>query len=167
MLNTRQSCGEISSVKLDKTDKAILSLAQGSLPISARPYDEWANQMNIPVEEVISRLNALKERGVIRDIKAVLRHSRAGVSANAMVVWAVPEGRIDELGKRIASREEVSHCYERVGFEPYTVFSMIHGDSRERVEKVVQELSAETGIKDFRVYWSLKEFKKSSMKFFT
>jgi DNA-binding Lrp family transcriptional regulator len=154
-------------MKLDKTDKAILSLAQGDLPVSARPYDEWAAQLNIPVEELLRRINALKEQGVIRDIKAILRHSRVGVSANAMVVWAASRECINELGKKIASRKEVSHCYERVGFEPYTLFSMIHGRSKEAVGKLIEELAAETGIKDYRVYWSLKEFKKSSMKFFT
>jgi len=153
-------------MKLDKTDKAILALAQGDLPISVRPYDEWAGQLGIPVDELLRRLNALKDQGVIRDIKAILRHSRVGVSANAMVVWAVPQEHIEELGKKIASREEVSHCYERVGFEPYTLFSMIHGGSKEAVEKLVKDLAAEIGIKDYRVYWSMKEFKKSSMKFF-
>lgn len=153
-------------MKLDETDKAILSLAQGDLPVSVRPYDEWAGQLGIPTDELLRRLKALKERGVIRDIKAILRHSRIGVSANAMVVWAVPQERIDHLGKIIASSKEVSHCYERVGFEPYTLFSMIHGRSKEAVEKLVQDLAAETGIKDYQVYWSLKEFKKSSMKFF-
>jgi siroheme decarboxylase len=153
-------------MNLDKTDKAILALAQGDLPISIRPYDEWAKQIDIPVDELISRLNAMRAQGVIRDIKAILRHSRVGVSANAMVVWAIPQDRIDELGEKIASHEEVSHCYERVGFEPYTLFSMIHGGSKEAVEKLVADLAAENGIKDYRVYWSLKEFKKSSMKFF-
>jgi siroheme decarboxylase len=153
-------------MKIDKIDKAILSLAQGDLPVSVRPFDEWAAQLQIPVEEVISRLNAMKVQGVIRDIKAILRHTRVGVSANAMVVWAIPEDRVEELGRRIASREEVSHCYERVGFNPYTVFSMIHGSSREHVEKVIQELSDEIGIPDFQVFWSIKELKKSSMKYF-
>jgi DNA-binding Lrp family transcriptional regulator len=134
--------------------------------VCERPFDEWANRLNIPVEEVISRLNAMKERGVIRDIKAILRHSRVGVSSNAMVVWAVPEDRVEELGRRIASCKEVSHCYERVGFDPYTIFSMIHGQARENVEKLISDLAAEIGIKNYRIYWSLKEFKKSSMKFF-
>lgn len=153
-------------MKLDKTDKAILSLAQGDLPITPRPYDEWARQLNIPVQELITRLNNMKAHGFIRDVKAILRHSMVGVSANAMVVWAIPENRVDDLGPKIASRKEVSHCYERVGFEPYTVFSMIHGSSKENVQNLIQKISGEIGIDNFQVYWSLKEFKKSSMKYF-
>jgi siroheme decarboxylase len=151
---------------LDETDRAILSLAQGDLPVSERPFSEWAKILKIPEEEVISRLASLKERGVIRDIKAILRHRQAGMSANAMVVWAVPAERVDELGPRIALCDAVSHCYEREGFGDYTVFSMIHGRSRKQVLELIRELSAQVGIDDYQVFWSIRELKKSSMKYF-
>ncbi|MCE5276133.1 MAG: Lrp/AsnC family transcriptional regulator [Deltaproteobacteria bacterium] len=153
-------------MKLDDIDIAILELAQGDLPMCERPFDEWADRLCIPVDEILSRLRSLKDRGVIRDIKAILRHRQAGLQANAMVAWAVPADRVDELGARIALGETVSHCYEREGFGRYTIFSMIHGRTRDEVTEVVRDLSSQTGIHDYQVFWSIRELKKSSMKYF-
>jgi DNA-binding Lrp family transcriptional regulator len=153
-------------MKLDTIDRAILELVQGDVSVSERPFDEWASKLGMPADEVISRLQSLKDRGVIREIKAILRHAQAGFAANAMVVWAVPQTQVDELGPRIASSAAVSHCYEREGFGRYTVFSMIHGRSRKHVMEVIQEISSQLGIDDYQVFWTLKELKKSSMKYF-
>ena len=165
-MNTPGSYGEIVSMKLDTIDMALLALAQGDVSVCERPFDEWARKLGIPAEEVVSRLKALKEGGVIREIKTILRHAQAGFTANAMVAWAVPEERVDEFGPKIASSESVSHCYEREGFGCYTVFSMIHGRSRKHVMEVIHEISSQLAIDDYRVFWSIKELKKSSMKYF-
>ena len=153
-------------MKLDGVDKALLALTQGDLKVCARPYEEWALTLGIPLDEVISRLHALKERGVVREMKAILRHVKAGFKANAMVLWAVPEDKIDDLGPKIAAASSVSHCYEREGFGRYNVFSMIHARSDDEVMEAVSAIALATGIDDYKIFWSLKELKKSSMKYF-
>jgi DNA-binding Lrp family transcriptional regulator len=152
-------------MKLDDIDKKVLACAQGDLDVCERPFDTWADKLGIPVQEVISRLQALKEKGVIREVKAVLRHRKAGLRANAMVVWAVPPAQAEELGAQIASSASVSHCYEREGFAPYTVFSMIHARTREEILETVEGISSLTGIKDYRIFWSIRELKKTSMRY--
>jgi DNA-binding Lrp family transcriptional regulator len=152
-------------MKLDDIDKKVLACAQGDLDVCERPFDTWADKLGIPVDEVISRLQALKERGVIREIKAVLRHRKAGFTANAMVVWAVPPAQADGLGAKIASSASVSHCYEREGFAPYTVFSMIHARTREEILETVEDISSLTGIRDYQIFWSIRELKKTSMRY--
>ena len=152
-------------MKLDDIDKAVLVCAQGDLDVCERPFDTWADKIGMPVEAVISRLQALKDKGVIREVKAVLRHRKAGFTANAMVVWAVPPDQVEELGARIASSASVSHCYEREGFAPYTVFSMIHARTREEILKTVEGISSLTGIRDYQIFWSIRELKKTSMRY--
>ena len=152
-------------MKLDVIDRAILAHVQGDMELGERPFDALAESLGISGEEVVSRLRSLKEKGVIREVKAVLRHREAGFSANAMVVWAVPQSLVDEIGPRIASCPAVSHCYEREGFDPYTVFSMIHARSKEDIIRTVEDIVSLTGIKDHRIYWSVREFKKTSMRY--
>jgi siroheme decarboxylase len=154
-------------MKLDDIDKALLALAEGDMDVCERPFDEWAHRTGIPVEEVVSRLKSLKDKGVIREMKAILRHTKAGFVANTMVVWAVPDDLIDEIGPIIASDPAVSHCYERRGFSEYTLYSMIHARTKEEVMKTVQSISEAVGIRDFKIFWSLKELKKSSMRYFS
>jgi len=152
-------------MRLDDIDKKVLTCAQGDLDVCERPFDKWADKIGISVQEVISRLQTLKEKGVIREVKAVLRHRKAGFRANAMVAWAVPLAQVEELGARIASSASVSHCYEREGFAPYTVFSMIHARSKDEIIETIGDISSLTGINDYGIFWSIRELKKTSMRY--
>ena len=73
-----------------------------------------------------------------------------------------------EAGLRLAAAPEVSHCYARNAIEgfPYTLYSMIHGPSRESCLEVAQHLSEETGIGDYTVLFSECEFKKVRLRYF-
>jgi hypothetical protein len=44
---------------------------------------------------------------------------------------------------------------------------MVHGRSTGEVEDIVGTMSDETGIKDFRIIYSLREFKKVRLRYFT
>lgn len=156
----------IIPMHLDDIDKALLSMAEGDLDVCERPFDAWADKIGISVDEVISRLQDLKRKGIIREIKAILRHTKAGFIANAMVVWAVPQTLMDEIGPKISSFSAVSHCYERTGFGRYTVFSMIHAKNRDEIQQTVRSISHAVGIDDFRIFWSIAELKKTSMRYF-
>jgi DNA-binding Lrp family transcriptional regulator len=153
-------------MNLDDIDKALLALAEGDLDVCERPFDAWASKIGIPVEEFVSRLQALKQEGVIREIKAVLRHTQAGFTANAMVAWSVPEALADEIGHRIASSPAVSHCYERKGLGSFNIFSMIHARTDEEIMEMVNAISQATGINDYQIFRSIKELKKTSMRYF-
>ncbi|MDT8271771.1 MAG: AsnC family transcriptional regulator [Desulfomonilia bacterium] len=152
---------------VDTIDIKILSLLQGDLPITRRPYHRLALQIGIPEEELLERIVRLKEEGVIREVKVVLKHQRAGFSSGAMVAWAVPDASLDEIAERIALNAMVSHCYERPGFGNYPLFTMIHGRTDTEVDAVIQEIASDTGIHDYRVYRTLREFKKTSAKYFS
>ncbi len=151
--------------RVDKIDKKLLELVQDDLPAGKRPFDAWAQTLGIEPTELISRLELLKQWGIIRSIKAILRHRQAGFSSGAMVVWAVPWEQVDRIGRELASRQEISHCYERPGFGEYNLFSMIHGRTDDEVLRIIGEVSSALGIGRYRVYWSLRELKKSSMNY--
>ena len=57
------------------------------------PTRPAAERLGVPVDEVLARLESLRERGGLRRVAAILYHRRAGFSANGMGVWAVPDGR--------------------------------------------------------------------------
>ena len=72
----------------------------GALATPTRPA---AEKLGVPVDEVLSRLASLQERGGLRRVAAILYHRRAGFSANGMGVWAVPDGEILDTGRRMAA----------------------------------------------------------------
>jgi siroheme decarboxylase len=151
---------------LDDLDKAILKLAQGDLPICASPYDEWAVKLGIQTAELLRRIAVLKESGFIRDFKAILRHRQAGIMANAMVVWAVEPGRVEEVGALLAGEAAVTHCYERPAFGVYNIFSMMHGHNEDELLDLVKRIAETIRVARYKVYWSKQELKKSSLQYY-
>ena len=138
------------------------------MPITERPYKAIADSLGTTEEEVIAKINEFREKGYIRRFGATLRHREAGIMANGMGIWIVSKEDVQRVGKIMASFKEVTHCYERPTFSdwPYNVYTMIHGKTREDCEAVAKRISEAAGIKDYKMLYSTKEFKKTSMKYF-
>jgi siroheme decarboxylase len=153
---------------IDEQDKRIIRLIQEDLPLAARPFAVLAEKIGITEDEFIARVRALKERGVIRRFGASLFHQKAGFSANAMVAWCVPEGRIVEIGEMMAGFREITHCYQRRPMNDwkYNLYTMIHGNTREECGGIARRISQSTGMNDYVLLFSEKEFKKTSMQYF-
>ena len=153
---------------LTETEKKISSLIQQDISLEQRPFKKIAERVGTSEERVLAAIRGLMTKGVIRKFGAILRHQKAGFSHNAMVIWAVPQERIEFAGRILASFKEVTHCYERTPpfAGKYNVFTMVHFGKGNQ-ESVIQKLSQETGLKDFRVLTSEEEYKKSSMEYFT
>jgi DNA-binding Lrp family transcriptional regulator len=152
----------------DDLERRIIHHLQGDLPLTARPYAVLASKVGISEEEVLERIELLKEQGTLRRFGATLRHQLAGYKANAMVGWYVPEDNMEEIGPLMATFREVSHCYERriQGEWKYNLFTMIHGKTEKDCEDISRRIAENTGIKDYVLLLSLKEFKKTSPEYF-
>ncbi len=155
-------------IDLSEREKAVLREIQGDLPLSSRPFEEIGKRTGLAEQEVLAIVEDLMERGIIRRIGAILRHRKAGVKANAMGVWSVPEEEISQVGRLMAEDPSVTHCYHRDPVEhwPYNLYTMIHGETEEECERIAERLSKKTGIKDYRLLFSTREFKKESLKIF-
>lgn len=154
---------------ITEQDKEIIYYLQGDLPLESHPYKALAQKLGVREEELLKRLSELKERGVLRRIGAVVHHHRAGYLFNAMVCWQVEESLLEDAGQMMSRYAEVSHVYQRPANPPrwpYNLFSMIHGKSREECEKTAEKISRETGAEEYSILYSLKEYKKTSMKYF-
>ncbi|RKY92325.1 Lrp/AsnC family transcriptional regulator [candidate division KSB1 bacterium] len=155
-------------VKFSKHEIQLIRLLQEDIPLTPRPFAEIAKCLHTDEQGVLRTIQTWQRQGVIRRFGAILSHRRAGFTANGMSVWVVPEERIDEVGEKLASFPEVSHCYHRPPFPgwPYNLFAMIHGKSREEVEEIAAKITEAIGIAEYKILYSQKELKKTSMKYF-
>jgi DNA-binding Lrp family transcriptional regulator len=167
-----------SPATLDAIDRALIVATQGGLPLVARPYQAIGEQVGIPGDEVVRRLQAMLESGVIRRIGAVPNHYAIGWTANGMTVWDVADERVDELGARVGALEFVTHCYRRprrvastpeVGALPdwpYNLFAMVHGASRIEVTEKTAEIAALLGqnCRASDVLFSTRILKKTGLR---
>jgi len=142
----------------------IIKAIQESLPVSKTPFKEVADRVGIPEDDLLAQLRAWKLDGTIRRFGSILRHQNAGYSANAMCVWNVPNDRIENFARVSVEYGAVSHCYQRPRFADfeYNLYTMIHGKSKEDCELVIAEISERTGVTDYAILTTVKEFKKSS-----
>ncbi|MFC1533895.1 siroheme decarboxylase subunit beta [Thermodesulfobacteriota bacterium] len=153
---------------IDELDKKIISLLQKDLPLDPRPYALMADQIGIHESQLLDRVKRLIKKGVIRRFGATLYHQEAGFSSNAMVAWVVPDEKVEEAGRAMAEFNEVTHCYQRrpqKGWR-YNLYTMIHGDNRDECNDIARRMSESTGIDEYALLFSEKEFKKTSMEYF-
>ena len=160
---------EEKPVFLNEFEKAVIRETQESIPLKERPFKEVAKKLELDEEKVVSILKNLKEKGVLRRFSAILFHRKAGFKANGMAVWRVEKEKVEEVGKFFSSFKAISHCYERKtnGNWEYNLFTMVHGREKKEVLDLCEYLSEETGIKDYKVLFSTREFKKKRVKLFT
>lgn len=132
-------------------ERRVLLAIQDGLPLTPTPYADVARELGMTEQRVLELVRSMLAEGKIKRIGLIPNHYALGITANGMSVWDVPEDRIDEVGRRLAARPEVSHCYHRPRYEgvwPYTVFAMVHGRTREEVVETVERIARELGIQD-------------------
>jgi DNA-binding Lrp family transcriptional regulator len=154
------------AAELSPGERAVINGLQRDLPLEARPFTEMSGG-GMGEERFLGICRSLLERGIMRRYGAAVNHRQAGYTANAMVCWEVPSEKTDEAGRRLASRREVSHCYERKTNPawPYNLFAMIHGQAREACLEVAAAASREGSLGDFLALFSSRELKKTRIKY--
>ena len=155
---------------LSDLEIATIRVVQHDLPNVERPFAAYGEQIGgVAEDDVLATLRSFKERKLMRRFAAVMNHRTAGFKANAMGVWAVPEDALEAIGPQMAGFAAVSHCYRRPTYEdwPYSVFTMIHGRSARDCEATVEAIRTETGIDEYCLLWSIKEYKKVRLEYFT
>ena len=155
-------------MNLDALDHKIINALSGDISGSKRPYMDIADRIGISEEELLWRVRGYEESGLLRRMGAMIAHRVAGVDANGMIVWDVPEGRLEEIGSKLTAAREVTHCYARPRHPewPYTLYTMVHGRSRSACRRIAERLSEEVGIEQYKVVFSTREFKKTSPRYF-
>jgi len=124
-------------------DRKLIVATQEGLPLTPRPYHDIAEKLGVSPDEVIARMQRMKDAGVIRRIAVVPDHYKLGYTLNGMTVWDVPDDMIQELGKKLGSMDFVSHCYHRPRHPPlwnYNLFAMVHGRTQEEVDAHIQAI---------------------------
>lgn len=155
-------------VAIDQRDVEFIRELQEDLPIVSSPFEGIARRLGVEITDLFNWAGEAVQRGFMRRYSAVLNHRRAGFRANAMVVWKVPPERSIDVGMIMAQSPWITHCYERPTFPdwPYSHFSMIHATTRSQCMKVAKTIASETGIEDYQLLYSTREYKKTRVRYF-
>jgi DNA-binding Lrp family transcriptional regulator len=148
----------------------LIEAIQGGLPLVARPYRAIGARLGLTEQAVIDRLRAMIEAGIIKRLGVVVRHHELGYRANAMVVWDVPDARVERIGRQLGDIDCVTLCYQRprrLPDWPYNLFCMVHGQDRDDVLACIGRLVETQGLGDIRhaVLFSGRRFKQRGARY--
>ena len=145
----------------------IVRATQGDIPVQSEFFAPLAETLGVPTELLIGKIADWKDKGIIRRIGAILRHNKIGFTANGMCCWNTDPEKCEAAGRALARCPEVTHCYERPplpGF-PFRLYAMIHANTHDKAREIFSRLSERAGLASGTILFSLREFKKTSMKF--
>ncbi|MBN2039729.1 MAG: Lrp/AsnC family transcriptional regulator [Spirochaetes bacterium] len=157
---------------LTEEEKKAVYLLQTELPLSSRPFKDVIEESGIKIKEerLIDLCNIFKKEKIIRRYSAILKHTQAGFSHNAMTAWKVAQKADSETVKIFLSLPSISHLYLRTihpGKWEHGLFAMIHAKSEKDLNSIIKKLEKKSGINDYLVLHSLKEFKKQRIRYFS
>jgi DNA-binding Lrp family transcriptional regulator len=128
---------------MDSVDKTILDVIQSGFPITGRPYAEIGRIAGISEDEALSRVNKLREDGVIRRIGANFNSKELGWRST-LCAAKVPEDKLDEFVAEVNKHSGVTHNYLREN--EFNIWFTFIGPEWDEVEKTLQSITDKTGI---------------------
>lgn len=128
---------------MDLKDRELLNLLQEGLPAEDRPFLTLGNRLDISEDEVILRVEALKENGYIRRIGAVLDSRRLDYYST-LCALSVPEERIDEVAAIVNGYTGVTHNYIRN--HALNMWFTLIAHSMEKAGEILGEIEAKAQV---------------------
>ncbi len=152
-----------------KIQQKIMNVLQHDLPLTSTPFQDIATQFQVENDSFFHFLRSLADSKKMSRFAGIVKHRNLGFSANAMVVWAVPQEQVQLFVEQAISYNAISHCYERVTYPewPYNMYTMIHGKTEEFTQNIIDELLAKFQKLHYEILYSGKEYKKQRVNFFS
>ena len=123
---------------LDDLDRAILNEIQSNFPIESRPYAEVASRVGASEAEVLARVQALTEAGIIRRLGANFTSRKLGYTSTLCAVRVEPEN-LDRFVAVVNRYPGVTHNYLRR--HHYNIWFTLIAESEERLNQILAEIS--------------------------
>ena len=141
-------------------ENELLFQMQNAFPLTQRPFEQIAKELDTTEDKVLSMVQKLKEEKIIRQTSAIFDTKRLGYKSS-LVAFKVDESKIDAAAKIINAHPGVSHNYLRN--HDYNIwFTMaVAPDSKLGLEKTIEILKERTGAQDAIILPTLKMFKIS------
>lgn len=140
MANGCEVSGEID---LDAVDRRLLDIIQTDFPLVARPYAELGRRLQMSEKDAFERVNAMRQKGVIRRLGANFQSARLGF-VSTLCAAKVPGEKMAEFIARVNAIPGVTHNYERA--HAYNIWFTLISPSREAREETLRQLSETSGI---------------------
>lgn len=155
---------------LTEAERCLVAQLQEGLPLVSEPYGQIGQRCGCNSAQVLSYIDTWLQEGALKRWGVVVRHHELGYTANAMVVHAVPESEISDLGRRLAKEPAITLCYRRPSLGeawPYNLFCMVHGKDRASVCESIRDFRTRQGMEHlpWDTLFSRTRFKQTGARY--
>jgi len=141
---------------MDSIDKKILNILQKEFPLEERPFYAVAEKCVISEEEALSRIQKMKDSGIIRRIGAVFDGAKLG-RVSTLCAARVPKDKLENFVSEVNVSKGVTHNYLRDN--EYNVWFTLNAATGQEVESFLADLKKNTGITDILDMRAVRTFK--------
>lgn len=138
MTITKNQKPKTKNQPLDELDRAILNEIQSHFPIGSRPYAEVGERVGASEEEVLARVMAMAEAGVIRRLGANFTSRKLGYTSTLCAARVEPSS-LDHFVAVVNRYPGVTHNYLRR--HRYNVWFTLIAESEERLNQILEEIT--------------------------
>jgi DNA-binding Lrp family transcriptional regulator len=141
---------------MDEIDKKILNILQKEFPLEEQPFLIVAQRCSITEEEVLSRIQKMKDDGIIRRIGAVFDGAKLG-RVSTLCAARVPEEKLENFVNAVNEYKGVTHNYLRDN--EYNVWFTLNAATIQEIESFLACLKEDTGVTDIQDMRAVRTFK--------
>jgi siroheme decarboxylase len=141
---------------MDEIDKKILNILQKEFPLEERPFLIVAEKCGISEDEVLSRIQKLKDVGIIRRIGAVFDGAKLG-RVSTLCAARVPDDEINNFVQIVNANKNVTHNYRRNN--EYNIWFTVSAATAQELEAFLADVKEKTGVTDIQDMRAVRTFK--------
>jgi Lrp/AsnC family transcriptional regulator, leucine-responsive regulatory protein len=116
-----ESLTKITMVKTDKLDEKIINELIQNGKIQLR---QLASKLNVSFVTVMNRIKRLEKEGVIQKYYAKIDYEKIGYGIHVLIEMRISKGKLIELERKIARKDNVYGVYDTTGEFDATIFAM-------------------------------------------
>lgn len=139
---------------------AILYRIQKNFPLTKKPFEQIAKELETSEETVLNILNEEKEKNIIRQTSAIFDTKKLGYKSS-LIAFEIDAENIDDAVEILNSHPGISHNYERNHSYNIWFTLAIAPNSKSNLEETVEVLAKLTKANDYIILPTLKLFKIS------
>ncbi len=130
------------SSKISDLDKKILNMLQNDFPISTQPYKIMAQRLDIGEDELLQKIKAFKENGIIRRIGGIIDSRNIGYYST-LCACRLPENYIRKAASIINKEKGVTHNYLRDNY--YNLWFTLTAPSYNEALQIIEDIQNRIG----------------------
>jgi DNA-binding Lrp family transcriptional regulator len=142
--------------QLDLLDRKILNEIQWLFPLTDKPFLEIAQHHNTTEIDIMNRISAMKENGLIRQINAIFDTRRLGYKS-ALIAFAVKPEKLDFVANEVNKHPGVSHNYERN--HEFNMWFTLAIPPNSEMKATLDKMASLDGVIKYRLLPTLKMYK--------